>query len=612
MARKKNRAGKSPPHFHSARLLPVLGWLTLALAWLAALGGFSDGTAHIQTFMNTDAVRLHIFFREVFERDAPLSSLTAGAAPYYFPDMFAQWALFALGAGTALALCVYPLIVAALSAAGWVLLCDRLFGKSPVRRAAVPLLHSLPFLFLAWDNADIFHSQMMGAIHHSVVAALPWLLWLTILILFPAQKSGRGRKSAAPFPVVPAIALFAALALMSASDLLVVPQFAAPACLCAMILAARGNPSWRETLMFFVLAAAGIVGGRILNQLSGIDTWDVPPALDFQNLRRSLALLLAHFGNGAVRNPLAAAAWAVFVGIAVWRALAVLLPNWRWNIPAFAAVPSGGGHSLVALFVPATMSAAFLTPVSSGLVADSFQYASPVASTYEGVMFSIRYALPVIFLPLFAGWALLPGGIPKFGRFGGRVGNWALVACAMLAVFSVPKAARINFAALDPFATPFQKCFAENAKRLDWRGGVTTLLFARLPLVHPDAEVERLLPIGVFRRPEPGQSFMVVEHSFSRRAVNGEFDFVLANYYNGKIFNIPPMAGDAGCAVDSPDSCFAQVNNFVLDKDSAIAAFGEPREEINCAGVGLLHYDPPLKFDFSARDHLYLAPVTRW
>ena len=617
MARKKNKAAKSSPSaFHSvppvetgglsAGLLPALGALTLVGAWLAALGGFSDGTAHIRTFINIDSVRPQIFFRELFHWDAPLSSLAQGPAPYYFPDLAIQWAMFALGAGAALALCLYPLALAAASACGWILLCDRLHGKSPVRRAAVLALHAPPFLFLAWDNADIFRALMEGVIHYGVVAALPWLLWLSLLIL----DSGGGRKSAA-VPAKPAVALAVLLAALAASDLLVVPQFAAPMALCAVVLAAKGALSPRKCLVFIALLAAGTIVGKVLAEAPGIicgmSAACEGVGLNWAAFPRGLALLLAHFGNAAARSPLAAAMWLAFAAIAAWRAASVLWPSLRRSVPAALAVPAGASHSLTALFVPAAMAAAFAAPAATGGVSDSFSYMHPAAAPYEGALFSLRYSLPVIYLPLFVGWALLPGGIP---RFGGR--RAAVAACAALLALSAPKAARIDFAELDPFASPFQQCFAQNAKRLDWRGGIATMLFARLPLVHSGAEIERLLPVGVFRRPGAGQSFMVVEYSFSHRALSGEFDFVVANLHNGRLFRAPPRAGETGCAAGDPQSCPVPVDNLALDADVARAAFGEPKEVIDCAGVGLLHYDPPLKFDFSHLENPYLAPVARW
>ena len=177
---------------------------------------------------------------------------------------------------------------------------------------------------------------------------------------------------------------------------------------------------------------------------------------------------------------------------------------------------------------------------------------------------------------------------------------------------AAPKAAQIRFAAIDPFATPFHQCFAKNARRLDWRGGIAPLFLSHILAENPGAEVNRMLPVGTFRRPQPGQSFMVVDILWSPH-IGGEYQFVLLNQWNGRVFGSLPPADDPGCAMDGPKECAVLEHyNFVLDGDSARAAFGEPKEEIDCAGIGLFHYDPPLKFDFSHLKDPYLAPVARW
>ena len=449
----------------------------------------------------------------------------------------------------------------------------------------------------------------MGTIHHGVVVGAA-LAAVACTLDSGFRIQDKGKKSAA-VPAKPAVALAVLLAALAASDLLVIPQFVAPVALCAVIMAAKGAFPPRKCLVFIALLAAGIIVGKVLAEAPGITCGfsvaceGVSP--NWAAFPRELALLLAHFGNAAARNPLSAVVWLAFAAIAAWRAASVLWPSLRRSTPAALAVPAGASHALTALFVPAALAAAFAAPAATGGIADSFSYMHPAAAPYDGVLYSVRYSLPVIFLPLFVGWALLPGGIPKFG---GR--RAAVAGCAALLALSAPKAARIDFAALDPFATPFQQCFVENAKRLDWRGGIMTLLFARQPLVHSRVEIERLLPVGVFRRPGAGQSFMVAENSFSRRAVSGEFDFVLANLHNGRLFRVPPRAGDTGCAAGDPQTCPTPGDNFVLDAAAARAAFGEPKEVIDCAGVGLLHYDPPLKFDFSHLENPYLAPVARW
>ena len=110
---------------------------------------------------------------------------------------------------------------------------------------------------------------------------------------------------------------------------------------------------------------------------------------------------------------------------------------------------------------------------------------------------SLRYELPLIFFPLFAGWALLP---PPNWRFAARAG---LAGCAAAIAISIPKMTRIDFAAMDPFGTPFQKCFAENAQNRKWTGGISNFYFA-LPLHHnPNAGRGKLHMGGLFTGAAP-------------------------------------------------------------------------------------------------------------
>ena len=184
-----------------------------------------------------------------------------------------------------------------------------------------------------------FARSWMGVIHYGVVAALPWLLWLSLLIL----DSGGGRKSAA-VPAKPAVALAVLLAALAASDLLVVPQFAAPMALCAVVLAAKGALSPRKCLIFIALLAAGTIVGKVLAEAPGI-ICGMSAACEGvgSELGGVSARAGAAFGafrqRRRVRSPLAAAMWLAFAAIAAWRAASVLWPSLR------RSVAGGAGRS---------------------------------------------------------------------------------------------------------------------------------------------------------------------------------------------------------------------------------------------------------------------------
>ena len=593
-----------------AALLPALGALALVGAWLALLGGFADGTIDLRTVFGLDTVAPRVQFRELFLRQDGPGWATSGTAPSYVPDVLTQWALAALGAGVITALYLAPLLQAALAAAGWIAVCDFLFGKSPARRCAVLLLQALPLLIAAWRGPDLFYAQLSTVSHYGVWTLLPWLLWLSLRVVASDSPGKPGKKRGARMPAAFAAGLVFLLAAAVASDLFIGPWFVAPAGFVAVLLAWTRRMERPLAARFVGLLAAGCVLGLALRQLPplvGLEFWRVQYSTDlgFGVFVRALGRAAAHHWHAALRNPVEAAIGLTFVGIAIWRAAAVFRPSVRQKTPPALAVPGGVRHCWTAVFVPAAMLSALVVPAMAGLAPDYFGYLEPNAPKFQTVAAELRYYMPTWFFPLFAGWALLPGAVLRAKIAPG------LALCAMAAL-AAPKAARIDFAAINPFATPFYQCFAENARRLNWRAGVGSLGFSAVFTQVPGAEMEKMLAVGTFRQPGAGQSFMVADVVWDLN-VSGEYQFVVANAHNGRVFSQPPLAGETGCAADDPAACWHPVaDNFVIDAAAARAAFGEPKEVIDCAGVGLLHYHPPLKFDFSDREHPYLAPVARW
>ena len=611
MARKKHKAAKSPPPASrsvpptetggpAAWLLPALGILTLILAWLAMLGGFVDGTIDLRAVFHVDSAYPWVQFRAFFGGADESVRVVTGPAPYFFPDLLMIYGMAALGVDYADSLLLIPLLQAGLSAAGWILLCDFLFGKSPARRAAVLALHSLPFLVVAWRGMDIFFVHLQSVSHYGAWAALPWLLWLSLRVL---ESGGKGRD--APFAVGLSAWLAVLLSVMVASDLFVGVWFVAPMGAIVVLLAWTGRMTRGRTARFVgLLAAASVVGaiGKALTPLLGMEGFSLPSEFGVEKTLRALTLLAKHSGNAVVRNPAEAAIWLAFSALAFWRGMAVLRPALRRNLPPALGVADGLRHSIAALFVPAVTLASLTLAIAAGLGGDYFGYLHPQAPSYRTVAAELRYFLPALFFPLFVGWALLPGW---------RFRPAALCALAACAALAAPKAARVDSAALDPYGTPFFQCFAENAQRLNWRRGIGAISFATTFTETPGVGIERMMAVGTFRRPNPGESFIVVDNNFNLH-LSGEYDFVVVNGRNGRLFPEPPLAGQTGCSMDESETCFRPAPNLILDDASARDAFGEPKEEMDCAGIGLFHYDPPLKFDFSAYDHPYLAPVARW
>ena len=511
MARKKRKEGKSPatassfPSFSGGRdawLFPLLGMLGLLAAWLAALGGFADGIVDLRAIFNLDVVQPRLIFRELFLRENNDPWVSTGTAPSYTDFPF-QWVMMALGANLAVAIYATILIQAALPAAGWILVCDSLFGKSPLRRMIVLGLHALPLLLTAWRGADLFYSQFIPMAHTGPLMAIPWLLWLSLRFFGPDAANAARRKHRESFPVGIAAAMAALLAIVVASDLFIGPWFVAPAALTALLLAWIGKVDGQRAMQYVgTLAVASVLGRFVLFRLPplfGVESWQIQYSTDFgvELALETLGRAARHYWHAALRNPAEALVWLAFTFIAVWRTLAVFRPAVRRRTPAALALPEESRHFFAALFVPAVMLCSVIIPSAVGRAGDGFYY----LETESGIVSSyLRYSMPTTFLPLFAGWALLPGVSPRRIPF-------ILTGAAALLALSVPKMTRMDFAALDPFNTPFYQCFAENARRLNWRSGIGSLSFSTQFTEVPGANMERMLAAAMHRSSRGGAVF---------------------------------------------------------------------------------------------------------
>ena len=580
--------------------------LALVASWLSALGALAAGDLEARDIFEFDTLRPWLMFADMTGGQFPVTGWRQGVTYFWIPDVAVLLPLFAAGLDFRAAMLLFPLLQVALCAVGWILVCDALYGKSPARRAAVLLLHALTFLVLAWRGADIFYLQMNAVYHYGTWATVPWLLWL--VLRFAGQEPRRGAKADAPGWGNLA-ALLALLALATASDLLIVMWFAVPAGASAAVLWMRGKLPARETAALLGILAAGYVLG---NWLSGLQPF--PPNRNteaftsFNPEKTALALsgMLENFALVAKRNPLETLLWLVFAAVGAWRGLTVMFGNprrargggdsfWREAL----GVPEGRGHSFAALFVPAAALAPILGVAATGNIIE------PLESFWR--LGLNRYFAPLYFVALFVGWALLPWrGLAEKTRFmrpgKDSSGAWLGGLALLVVLASAPRAAAIRPGALDPFDTPFQRCFAENAERLGWKAGIATAPFALHLRANPSAGIERMLlavNFAPFAR-GPGEAALLVDWlQINRHWFAGDFDFVALNDFNGKIFRDPPGLGHSGCAHAERRECASPVEEgFFLGAEDVRRALGDPAEIVECEGVGFLHYDPPLTFNF--------------
>ena len=613
MARKKHKAGKSPVESNPPAAaqagggrawtagewsLPALGALALILAWLAALGGLADGGANLRDIVESDTLRPFTIFQELFvTRDFPVSGWRQGPAPFYFPEYLIQWPLFALGADLLSVLLFAPLVYAALSAIGWILVCGRLFGRSPARTTAVLLAHAAPLLMVGWGRTDVFGILLVALYRIGTWACVPWLLWLTLRAL----DSGEGRAARAGSPAS-LVSLAILLAIVMMSDYVIVTWFVAPALVSAFLLVRFGRLKMPALFRLAASMAAGMALGMILAEIPDQHKNPLAQPVNPAQAMTAVRNFAAFIANLTAANVAETLAWAAFVFIGLRRLATALRLRRENDSPAsrLFGVPKTRAHLFVAIFVPASAAAALVGVLLAG------KFPIP---WIPDLWRQTRYFLPFVFFPLFIGWALLPWSFAPAAA--ARTKQAALAGCAALALAALPKVFAVDMEKLNPFNSPFHQCFAEAANRLDWEGGVGQLLIMPPLKANPNANVNRVVSAIALRSPQPGMSGMFMEwHMHNRHWFNGEFQFVVVNGFNGRVFERAPREQDAGCAFEDVSPCISNPA-MILDERTVRGALGEPQEIVECAGVGFYHYDPPIRLDVSHLPDPHLTPIGR-
>ena len=556
----------------------IVGGAALVLAWLALLGGLSGGRLDWSNFLQLDSLRLfamRLDFGEFSHWIQPLMT--------WVPEVATIWGLHALGMDFRAVLLLHPLLVATLSAGGWILVCDFVFGKSPVRRAAVLILHALPLLLASRGALDVFYHLLVPSWRGGLWAAVPWLLLFSMRAAF---SRGRGE-----------FALFAAaaggLAAATVSDYAAVPWMIGPAIGAALVFSVlRKGARGRMPAVAAVLVVAVPVGRMIDGAFGGFALSGA--TVDFSHSVAVLRAIGGMLATLAARNPLEGAAWVGFVCVAPVAVFAALRAK-SAKRESCGSRESRDRAVFVALFIFGAMAL-------SALAASTRPVAGFDPDPGRLHFGTHRHFLPLLYFPLFVGWALLPWKFPVAAKFPavGR-GGWRLTAAAgaMVSALAVPGAASVSVGGLNPYASPFHRCFAENAARLGWTAGLAHWHAAMQLLVAPDAGIERVVTIEVLRGAGGDSAVRAsLGAAFNRRWLLDEFQFAAVNGFNGRVFYATPDATEPGCPTARASECFHPGHwSNIVDEGSVRAAFGEPDEIVDCAGFGFYHYDPPLRFD---------------
>ena len=459
------------------------------LSFFACLAGVSDGTVDIALMFGLDTPRVWLVLEFLLSGQYDLWGAKWSTSNFAL-DIATIWPLYLIFDYVAGGY-VWIFLIAALSAAGWILLCGAVFGKDTNRASIVVFLHALPFVYMAWFGNDVFYTMLLPVYHITAWVSLPWLLWLCLRVM---QGGGKG------FTVW----LGALTAVSALSDPVTLPWFSAPFVVALFLIyrkrAGKKESQWKpadgKTAAIAVAAgsALGFLAGRAVPLAERVYSDRVYSKPTLSHIFDTIGNLFDYAVLLALRNPLCLVAWLVFAVVAA-RFFMLSLPS----SPAARGIPAE--RRVLFLFAPLAMAAAAAAIVVSGLFPfvdiESFAAAGgfgdkrymQIIPPERALGILGRYMLPMLFLPLFAGWALYAPPLKARG----------IGALLLLAAFAAaPRAAAVEWRNLNPYAHPFYECLHKAAQRLNAKS-VIVPTYQREILAYPEWRWESWTFVGVAR-----------------------------------------------------------------------------------------------------------------
>lgn len=228
----------------------------LILSFFACLAGVADGTVDTALMFGLDTPRVWHVLQFLLSDEYDFWGARWSTSNFVL-DIATLWPLYLVFDYVA-GVYVWIFLIAALSAAGWILLCGAVFGKNTNRASLVVFLHALPFVYMAWFGNDVFYTMLLPVYHITAWASLPWLLWLCLRV---AQGGGKGF----------AVWLGALTAVSVMSDPVILPWFSAPF-VAALFLIYRKRAGKKESQWKPAdgkTAAIAVAAGSVLGFLAG-------------------------------------------------------------------------------------------------------------------------------------------------------------------------------------------------------------------------------------------------------------------------------------------------------------------------------------------------------
>ena len=569
----------------------VLGWLAMIMSFVAALGFADTETAHY--ILIGDSVNALAGFSGILSDEFGADGFLFNYAGY-FPDVLLSLPLLWLGLEPHIALAAYAFLWAALMATGWMLVCERLGGGAIIQSLSLFAV-ALQFLVLAYPGGEFVVLPMLVLHHGGVWAIIPWMLLSVI-----NAHSYLGK-----------ITLFALLVACELSDLIIAPWFVAP-CIVALIISTykRIIHKTYATECCVVMIAATIIGylARNINwlfTLQGVNTNKTSIPNMINHLKNDWSLLNVY--------PIFATIIIIYFILMAYMSIRILMER-KKNRKNKKARKKSYSYSSLDIQSSIILTVLILTGIMAASYLGKFKlltYLVEKDSPLQYIITSFRYAMPFYNLPLFVGWCLMP--IFYKALLKNKVNIPILIIdkisrppplyipigiAAIIITFSIYPIIELKNKNLNPFNSPYMKCINANAKQYNWTGVIGVYNWWNLPLLDKSNSIKQLLPIEIAAYDKETNAPLVVVNwnTVNRHMFHGEFQVVALDNYNGNDFSVMPRNIYDQC---SGKCNFTEKHPFHrIDESIAKIAFGKPDKILECEGVGLYYYDPPIKLNF--------------
>ncbi|WP_462137821.1 GtrA family protein [Candidatus Mycalebacterium sp.] len=536
--------------------------VSIAAAYGALLAGdlfprgflFSSDFATLYLMWN-DISSGAVAFRDIFTE----WNFQRVSAPYIFTDLPLIWIIYSItGGNLAAGIHVFGILIMLLNAVGWLFLCRFIFRKNPSRGFLVFILLALTYVFLAYGLSDLFGVVFFPVSHFSTWSFVPFCVFLFLSAAL-SQTVVRN--------VVLSVVLAMVCAAVLSSDIIFAVWFVAPAFAAAVLILIL----FRDKGFIIPTAAVGVgfVCARFARDFF-IDPGDV--TIQFSGLGKSEHIqdaardIVVWFSEAALRHPFLTVVWIVFFALLVY---SVLQGVSGVKKPASEKIFT----RLFLLFTPpVSVMAAILT-------GNFFIEISPESSHV------VRYFIPALFIPLFAGWAFLPDltrGFFKRSRF-------FVVAPIFLILAAVPGVLKLgqNSSAFSEYYTSVDRCFDENASRFGLKKGLSTYWWGKSIMAISESRVE-IGHVSVYPDPNRRAQFFAFQFGVPNKFFESPFDFVITNNYKFR-------PDQDFCEGQGPDRCrmFSSkrdpMGSYLLSPTDVVRHFGiTPSSVFECGGAQIL------------------------